>query len=526
MKKLSALLLALSLMCCSCGQDNPADDVAETTTEAVTETTTEEATQETIDFVGKWQGVKIIKDGEESDVFRNMPVWAIYQIELCEDGSVKLGETTAGIAGHENSWRWNRMSNSTEIEFFDSENTDDINTLTFDGNYLVYEESDDILYLENVDEFTPYHMAEDSDFVGKWQGVKIIQDGEEHNELYNTPVYAVYQIELCEDGSVNFGEATAEIFGKESSWRWKRMKIGAIIELFDSEDDTNKREFVFDGKSLTYEADYGYDMLYLGKVDEFTPYNIEKANAEDVDADPTAFIGKWKVNELSAKSEKHLDSSLIDVCKVEIRDDNTAAISGEEITGSEDSVKCKWTMLSENELVFVDVNGKNILFTMEDDYIVCQVNGITVSLCRTDKFRTEQTREETTENITHEYTEITDPAILYGKWQGEYMIDENGDKIISDSIPMIYQFDFHEDGTLAFGEILSEAYDAGDYTWEITDSYTIAMHYIYSPEDTDETGTIHFNGEYLIYSEDECNDVYLEKVDEFMKVDSDKFFNN
>lgn len=411
MKKLSALLLALSLVCCSCGQDNPADDIAENTTEAVTETTTEE----TIDFVGKWQGIKIIEDGEESDVFQNMPVWAIYQIELCEDGSVKLGETTAEIAGHENSWRWNRTENSTEIEFFDSENTDDINTLTFDGNYLVYEESSAILYLEKVDEFTPYNPE----------------------------------------------EATTE--------------------------------------NVTHEY---------------------------IDADPTAFLGKWETRELTVDSDKQylMGKPLMNVCQFEIYDDHTAVISGAEIVGSEKFLVCEWGMVSETELELLDVNGKNLLFTLDGNYLVCNVDSIVVSLGRVEEFTPKQPKEKITENITHEYIEITDPAILYGKWQGEYMIDENGDKIISDAIPMIYQFDFHEDGTLSFGEVLSEAYDAGDYTWEVTDSYTVATHYVYSTEDTDEDETIYFDGEHLIYSEGEYNDVYLEKVDEFIPVDPEEFY--
>lgn len=412
MKKLSALLLALSLVCCSCRQDNPADDIAENTTEAVTETTTEEV----FDFVGKWQGVKIIEDGEESYEFQGMPVWAIYQIELCEDGTIKFGEITAEIAGHEKSWRWNRMSSSTEIEIFDSENTDDINTLTFDGNYLVYEESSDILYLEKVDEFAPYNPE----------------------------------------------EATT----------------------------------------------------------------TENVTHEYIDADPTAFLGKWETRGLTVDSDKQylMSEPLMEVCKLEIYDDHTAVISGAEIVGSEKFLVCEWGMVSETELELLDVNGKNLLFTLDGNYLVCNVDSIVVSLGRVEEFTPKQPKEKITENITHEYIEITDPAILYGKWQGEYMIDENGDKIISDAIPMIYQFDFHEDGTLSFGEVLSEAYDAGDYTWEVTDSYTVATHYVYSTEDTDEDETIYFDGEHLIYSEGEYNDVYLEKVDEFIPVDPEEFY--
>lgn len=412
MKKLSALLLVLSLVCCSCGQDNPADDIAENTTEAVTETTTEEV----FDFVGKWQGVKIIEDGEESYEFQGMPVWAIYQIELCEDGTIKFGETTAEIVKNEKSWRWNRMSSSTEIEIFDSEDDYDIDILAINGKYLVCEDSNESIYLEKVDEFAPYNPE----------------------------------------------EATT----------------------------------------------------------------TENVTHEYIDADPTAFLGKWETQGLTVDSDKQylMSEPLMEVCKLEIYDDHTAVISGAEIVGSEKFLVCEWGMVSETELELLDVNGKNLLFTLDGDYLVCNVDSIVVSLDRVEEFTPKQPKEKITENITHEYIEITDPAILYGKWQGEYMIDENGDKIISDAIPMIYQFDFHEDGTLSFGEVLSEAYDAGDYTWEVTDSYTVATHYVYSTEDTDEDETIYFDGEHLIYSEGEYNDVYLEKVDEFIPVDPEEFY--
>lgn len=408
MKKLSALLLALSLVCCSCGQDNPADDIAENTTEAVTETTTEE----TIDFVGKWQGIKIIEDGEESDVFQNMPVWAIYQIELCEDGSVKLGETTAEIAGHENSWRWNRTENSTEIEFFDSENTDDINTLTFDGNYLVYEESSAILYLEKVDEFTPYNPE----------------------------------------------EATTE--------------------------------------NVTHEY---------------------------IDADPTVFLGKWETRGLTVDSDKQylMGKPLMNVCQFEIYDDNTAVISGKEITGAESFVDCEWGMVSENELELVDVNGKNLLFTLDGNYLVCNVDKITVSLGRVDEFTPEQSEEKTETSASYE---LTSEKVI-GKWQGFYMIDENNEKVTDDAVSMIYQFEFNKDATVSFGELLTEYHNDDVYKWEISGNNINVFN------SDDEINVFNYRGiEYhkedlnccdykycLIYNYD-GKEICLEKVDEFIPV--------
>lgn len=416
MKKLLALLLAcVSFTCFSCGQDNPADDVLETDAEiSVEEVISEPETEknEVSDFVGKWQGIKIIEDGEESDVFQNMPVWAIYQIELCEDGSVKLGETTAEIAGHENSWRWNRTENSTEIEFFDSENDYDINILTINGNYLVYEESGDILYLEKVYEFTPYQSEEET---------------------------------------------------------------------------------------------------------------TENVTHEYVDADPTVFLGKWETRELTVKSDKQylMGEPLMNVCQLEIYDDNTAVISGKEITGAESFVDCKWDMVSENELELVDVNGKNLLFTLDGNYIVCNVDSIVVSLGRVDEFTPEQSEEKTETSASYE---LTSEKVI-GKWQGFYMIDENNEKVTDDAVSMIYQFEFNKDATVSFGELLTEYHNDDVYKWEISGNNINVFN------SDDEINVFNYRGiEYhkedlnccdykycLIYNYD-GKEICLEKVDEFIPV--------
>ena len=397
MKKLLSLLIAcLSITCVSCGQDVPADELPTSSTETVAESTTETEQNEVSAFVGKWQGVKIIEDGKESDIFVDIPVYALYQFEFCEDGSVKLGETTAKIAGNENSWKWNRTSKSNEIEFFDSEDDRDINILTLDGDYLVGKENDDILYLEKVDEFTPYSIEEET---------------------------------------------------------------------------------------------------------------TEKTTHEYIKADPKAFIGKWEVKKLTVKKDKSylMSEPLVEICQLEICDDYTAVISGVEISGSEKPVTYKWGMVSETEIELVDDNGNIICFTMESDYLVCTENKITVSLVKVDEF-TPKESEETENSAIKQFV---------GKWQGEYAVDENGKKFTDDSIPMLYQFEFNEDGTLSFGGFLAEVHDKGDYTWKVDDSETITLHYSGSEEDIN----LSFNGKYLMYSD--YKEIYLAKVDEFVPYNSE-----
>lgn len=397
MKKLLSLLIAcLSITCVSCGQDSPADEVPESSTETVAESTTETEQNEVSAFVGKWQGVKIIENGKESDIFDDIPVYACYQFELCEDGSVKLGETTAKIAVNENSWKWNRTSKSNEIEFFDSEDDDDINILTLDGDYLVYKENDDILYLEKVDEFTPYSLEEET---------------------------------------------------------------------------------------------------------------TEKTTHEYIKADPTAFTGKWEVKKLTVRNDKSylMSEPLMEICQLEIYDDYTAVISGVEISGSEKPVTYKWGIVSETEIELVDDNGNILFFTMDGDYLVCTENKITVSLVRVDEFTPKESEKIENSDITQ----------IIGKWQGEYAVDENGEKFTDDAVQMLYQFEFNEDGTLSFGGFLAEVHDKGDYTWEVADSNTITLHYFGSEEDIN----LSFNGKYLVYSD--YKDIYLAKVDEFTPYNSE-----
>lgn len=418
MKKIAALILALSMVCCSCGQDNPADDITENSIEEVTETVTEEV----FDFVGKWQGVKIIEDGEELYIYDDdddidIPIYACYQFELCEDGSVKLGETTAEIAGHEKSWRWNRTSAPTEIEFFDSEDDEDISILTLDGGYLVYEECDSKLYLERVDEFTPYQ----------------------------------------------FEEATTE--------------------------------------NVTHEY---------------------------IDSDPTAFTGKWEARKLTVKKDKSylMNEPLMEICQLEIYDDYTAVISGVEISGSENPVTYTWGIVSETEIELVDDNGNIVFFTMDGDYLVCNENNITVSLVRVDEFTPKESED------------IEDSAVtpFVGKWQGEYMVDENGEKITDDIIPEFYQFELKENGVVSLGEIPAGINEPDSlYSWEYVDENTIKFNGYGVTENMlfDMSGDYRIriyntdSKDYLIYKAYTLNgeaEVYLEKVDEFIPVDFDEFY--
>ncbi|MCM1505594.1 MAG: hypothetical protein NC177_00440 [Ruminococcus flavefaciens] len=424
MKKLLALLVACATVTCafvSCGDDEGMEiSVSESSTEENTESATEEETAEPTTeqdevsaFVGKWQGVKIIEYGQELDIYEGIPVYAYYQIELCEDGSVKLGETTAEIVGDENSLKWNRTSAGNEIEFFESEDDENSSILKLDGDYLIYEGSNDTVYLERVDEFRPYQYDEKENisklqeyFTGKWQGYSLVVDGESYTEYMDMPVYAMYQYELKEDGTVEINNEM--LGGYSSSYTWSLIgakKIEMVNEYF------NSVVLTLEGDFLVIKDD---DLeFYLEKVDEFTPFDME------------AFI---------------------------------------------------------------------------------------------ESFTEEETEESSTE------PEQEDPFMC--KWQGEYVIDENGEKFFDDVIPKFYQIELKEDGVveLGGGGLANDSL----YSWEYVDTDTVK----FVPIVPEETLLFVLTGEYCLENVDgkdylvyEFNGqkAYLERVDEFVPVDFGNF---
>lgn len=224
-----------------------------------------------------------------------------------------------------------------------------------------------------------------SQFVGKWQGVKIITDGEEWDELSNIPVYALYQIELCEDGSVKFGEVASERI--TDTWNWREISDNTEIELYSNYDI---EVFTLDGDVLVYSESENDDTLYLEKVSEFAPYveipeeTTENTTHEYINTNPTAFIGDWKSIKISVPQKKQYiitDYSLEDVFRLTINDDHTAFVSGVEISGFENPVTYTWGMVSGTKIELVSDNGSIILLSLDNDGLLVYDNfDLTVSL--------------------------------------------------------------------------------------------------------------------------------------------------
>ncbi|MDE6425946.1 MAG: hypothetical protein K2K89_07395 [Ruminococcus sp.] len=225
-----------------------------------------------------------------------------------------------------------------------------------------------------------------SQFVGKWQGVKIITDGEEWDELSGIPVYALYQIELCEDGSVKFGEVASERI--TDTWNWREISDSTEIELYSNDNDIEV--FTLDDDGLVYFESENDGTIYFERVNEFSPYveipeeTTENITHEYIYTDPTAFIGDWKSIGISVPRKKQYiitDYSLEDVFRLTINDDHTAVVSGTEISGSENPVIYTWGMVSDTEIELVSDNNSIILLSLDNDGLLVYDNSaMTVSL--------------------------------------------------------------------------------------------------------------------------------------------------
>lgn len=207
MKKLLALLMACATMTCafaSCGDDTEESSVSEsssvaesseeetteedtteedTTEEATEEDTTEEdsdvadgeetteavekTTYEYIEdadktpFLGKWECEKLVLEGEEMTDLMGLPLYAVFQLEVKEDGTAMMAEAVAELSDSEEAitYTWGVVSD-TEIAIVDAD--DNAMLFTLDGNYLIGTEEgyDEQLYLAKVDEFTPFDFEE------------------------------------------------------------------------------------------------------------------------------------------------------------------------------------------------------------------------------------------------------------------------------------------------------------------------------------------------------------------------------
>lgn len=131
-------------------------------------------------------------------------------------------------------------------------------------------------------EKTTYEFIEDADktaFLGKWECEKLVVEGEEMTDLMGMPLYAVYQLEVKEDGTAVMGESLNDISDAEvaMTYEWGMIsdtEMAIINEVGDS------MLFTIDGEYMVG-TEEGYDeQIYFVNVEEFTPFDFEAFMAE------------------------------------------------------------------------------------------------------------------------------------------------------------------------------------------------------------------------------------------------------
>lgn len=160
-----------------------------------------------------------------------------------------------------------------------------------------------------------YEYIEDADktpFLGKWECERLIIEGEELTDLMGIPLYAVFQLEIKEDGTAMMAEAVAELSDSEEAvtYTW-----GVVSDTEIAIVNTNG-----DSMLLTLEEDYlvgteeGYDeQLYLAKVDDFTPFDFESfMNDFQLDGTEDAEIASDASEGVSEPVESETTSGAVD----------------------------------------------------------------------------------------------------------------------------------------------------------------------------------------------------------------------
>lgn len=167
---------------------------------------------------------------------------------------------------------------------------------------------------------------EEGSFVGKWQCKEIEMEGEKVDNFFGVDAYALFQIEIKEDGTGSVTSVLLSMFSDELSSfdiKWEKSGDDAIrIEVIEPEEtetttsdsDANfevETEVVLlkkDGDSYILvsedeEEDDG-SKFYLEKVDEFTPIPDDLDMSLDFSADMDADIDFEATTDASTTTEK------------------------------------------------------------------------------------------------------------------------------------------------------------------------------------------------------------------------------
>ncbi|MDE6538623.1 MAG: hypothetical protein K2K66_00385 [Ruminococcus sp.] len=159
MKKLLVFLTACIVICAfgSCSEKEESS-VSETATNgnSVPEIATQEYDKsiDTTAFIGKWECTKFVKGGEEYTNVNGIPIYALFQYDLLEDGKINLADSLMEVAPPEvdMTYLWGAIGEN-QIEIASSDGNI---TFTMDNGQLISNTSDEEIYLDKVDEFQDF----------------------------------------------------------------------------------------------------------------------------------------------------------------------------------------------------------------------------------------------------------------------------------------------------------------------------------------------------------------------------------
>lgn len=173
----------------------------------------------------------------------------------------------------------------------------------------------------------------ESEFVGKWEVVKIVMDGEDVTEMFapDFPAYMYGQLEVKDKGRARMymfnpsDERNEEVW---TSYKWK-MKDDKSAVFHESDLDYDMPVSIEDG-CLVFSSDD--TQLYFERVDEFhkpedteqnddtEPTTVQTESTVDSASDISDFVGKWECFDLGGIKE-NLDVVPSDFFKFEIKED-------------------------------------------------------------------------------------------------------------------------------------------------------------------------------------------------------------
>lgn len=150
-------------------------------------------------------------------------------------------------------------SESTEVSDADNSNTEQA---TVDAQPAARE------YIEDADK-TP--------FVGKWECSRLSANGEDLDELYGIPTYAVFQYDLHEDGTVSLPDSLIEASNPEDMlvYTWGMLSENEIEIVGTSESFENITKLTLKNGQLINVDEELDEQIYLDKVDEFQYFDFK-----------------------------------------------------------------------------------------------------------------------------------------------------------------------------------------------------------------------------------------------------------